>query len=382
MSAKIVSIFNHKGGVSKTTTTFNLGWMLVRRGRRVLMVDADPQCNLTGVILGLNAEWPPEDISDEEFDSQSISFSEHQDASQDFWTANLNRTLYGSLRPAFEAEPRLMEPVNCLPVEGCEGLYLLPGHLRLGEYEVTLSVAQELSGSLLALRNLPGAVYYLLMQTAEALDIDYVLVDMSPSLGALNQNIVSVSDLLFVPTAPDYFSVMALQSLARILPRWTRWASAASENEVLAEASYAFPKPRVRLAGSVIQRYRLYRAPSADQPYGTPTGPFQAWIDKVSEAMKTQFVPALTEAGIVFSDEDYSRAGIPPSRVMAQIQEFNSLLPKSQEHRVPVYELTPEQLQQVGVVLEGSQRQIVSLRRIFSDLADKLIALSEGLSGA
>lgn len=54
--AKLISVFNHKGGVSKTTTTFNLAWMLARQGHRVIMVDADPQCNLTGVTLGLDAQ--------------------------------------------------------------------------------------------------------------------------------------------------------------------------------------------------------------------------------------------------------------------------------------------------------------------------------------
>jgi cellulose biosynthesis protein BcsQ len=50
---KIITLFNHKGGVSKTTTAFNLGWMLARKNQRVLLVDCDPQCNLTGMVLGL-----------------------------------------------------------------------------------------------------------------------------------------------------------------------------------------------------------------------------------------------------------------------------------------------------------------------------------------
>lgn len=44
--------FNHKGGVSKTTTVYNVGWMLAEQGHRVLLVDADPQCNLSSLILG------------------------------------------------------------------------------------------------------------------------------------------------------------------------------------------------------------------------------------------------------------------------------------------------------------------------------------------
>ena len=48
---KRIALFNHKGGVSKTTTTFNLGWMLAEKGHKVVLVDADPQCNLTGMVL-------------------------------------------------------------------------------------------------------------------------------------------------------------------------------------------------------------------------------------------------------------------------------------------------------------------------------------------
>lgn len=47
---KIIALFNHKGGVSKTITTFNLGWMLAEKGKRFLLVDLDPRCNLTGMI--------------------------------------------------------------------------------------------------------------------------------------------------------------------------------------------------------------------------------------------------------------------------------------------------------------------------------------------
>jgi len=378
MTFKIISMFNHKGGVSKTTTTFNLAWMLASKGKRVLMVDADPQCNLTGVVLGLNPEWPEDDEVALEFDDdESEEYGASQDSAADFWSTNFERTLFGALKPVFDSEPRVLTPVDCLAVEGMPGLFLLPGHLRFGEFEVSLGIAQELAGSMMALRNLPGSIHYLLTQTAEELNIDYVLIDMSPSLGALNQNMVSISDLLIVPTSPDFFSIMALQSLARVLPRWGRWAQSAAANEVLREASYPFPEPRLRLAGIVIQRYRLYRSPTEDEPYGTPTGPFKAWIEKVEGASETTFVPALSASGLTLHPSDYEEADIPPSLVLAQIQEFNSLLPKSQEFHVPVYELTDDQLGQVGVVLAGSRARINSLRRIFSTMADRILRLAD-----
>ena len=46
-----IAFFNNKGGVRKTTTTFNIGWMLDEKGKRVIIVDTDPQCNLTGMAL-------------------------------------------------------------------------------------------------------------------------------------------------------------------------------------------------------------------------------------------------------------------------------------------------------------------------------------------
>ena len=54
--AKIIALFNNKGGVSKTTTTFHLGWKLAELGYKTLMIDTDPQCNLTGLCLNADKE--------------------------------------------------------------------------------------------------------------------------------------------------------------------------------------------------------------------------------------------------------------------------------------------------------------------------------------
>jgi cellulose biosynthesis protein BcsQ len=203
------------------------------------MVDADPQCNLTGLVLG-----------EEEFEV----FYENQN----------NHNLKKSLIPAFEAQPKLIEPVNCQPVKNrvnggdIEGLFLIPGHLDLSGYEVMLGMAQELSGSLQALMNLPGSFSYLLEQkTAKKYNADYILIDMSPSLSSVNQNLLMTSDYFFLPTAPDYFSVMALKSLITILPRWADWANRATNFPVLREATYPFPKVIPKFLGTVVQKYRV-----------------------------------------------------------------------------------------------------------------------------
>jgi hypothetical protein len=72
----------------------------------------------------------------------------------------------------------------------------------------------------------------------------------------------------------------------------------------------------------------------------------------------------------------YRDQGIEDSFTLAKISNFNSLIALSQEHRTPVYDLTPQQLRQQGVVLEKNQRKQEEFRQTFSDLADKIIALS------
>ena len=123
--AKIINLFNHKGGVSKTTTVFNLSWMLGTLGNRVVMADFDPQCNLTGMVLGYQGiddlegtycDSPPNNVKD-------------------------------ALAPAFEAKPMQVVGADCVPVPGTDNVFLFPGHIGLAEYETVLGIAQELSGS-------------------------------------------------------------------------------------------------------------------------------------------------------------------------------------------------------------------------------------------
>lgn len=191
-----ISLFNHKGGVSKTTTAFNLGWMLASKGKRVLLIDCDPQCNLTGMFLGFTG------------------IAEIEEA----YKGGGVRNIRDGLAPAFESKPIPLKPVVCEIMRGQENLLLLPGHIGLAEYETTLGIAQELSGSLVTLQNLPGAPSTLFKLTALQYKIDIIIVDMSPSLGPINQNLLATSDFFIVPMAPDYFSVMATD-LSQIFSR-------------------------------------------------------------------------------------------------------------------------------------------------------------------
>ncbi len=347
--AKKVVLFNHKGGVSKTTTTFNLGWKLAEQGKTVVMVDADPQCNLTGMVLGYKQASELED------------FYRMQGAS--------GATIRSGLMPAFEALPRSIDPVDLVPIGSRPGLHLLAGDLRLSEYENTLGIAQELSSAIQALKNLPGSLNYLIDVTAQTVDADVILIDVSPGLGPVNQNLVSTADFAIIPSAPDFFSVMAVDSLSRVLPKWTRWARDAAALPVLQEASYPFPSPNLKVLGTIVQKFR----PRAGQPAAS----FQNWIDELNIAVEQKLVPPLEENGLLLDWSAYKKFGVTRNLSLAQIAEFNSLIAKSQEALTPIYALSAEQLGAKGAVQENWEDSRDSFNEQFELLARNITGLME-----
>ena len=198
-------------------------------------------------------------------------------------------------------------------------------------------------------------------ETAAKYNADFVLVDMSPSLGPLNQNLLTTSDYFVVPLHPDYFSSMALSSLAKVLPRWKTWANTAYETDALKTADYPFPNPHITFIGAAIQKYRprLGRASKA----------FQRWIDQLTQGLKETLIPALEKAGMVDAKRFRDRLGIEPWTPLLEVADFNSLIALSQEFQVPVYALTAKQTGQAGAVWEQSEASMQVFGKTFSQIA-------------
>ena len=345
--AKTIAFFNNKGGVSKTTTCFNLGWMLAQRGHTVVMVDADPQCNLSGMVLDLS----------------------EADALDKFYLEHPERNLKDALEPAFSSRPKPLQPVDCLPVPGQERLLLIPGHVGLAEDEVSLGIAQQLSESVQALKNLPGSFSHLFQITAEHYDADFVLLDLSPGLGSINQNLVATSDFFVVPASPDVFSVMAIDSLARVVPRWLTWARNASQLDALATADYPFPTPRLKFLGMIVQRYRLKG--------GEPTEAFGHYFEELDEAIEKTLTPAFQGAGLLLEPSQYAQAGLEGALRLASISDFNTLIANSQQARKPVFALTQEDVSRRGFVWQTQKASIDMFHQTFEELAEHVEQLTQ-----
>jgi hypothetical protein len=253
-------------------------------------------------------------------------------------------------------------------------MHLIPGHIGLAEYEVTLGIAQELSGSLVTLQNLPGSLHHLFHLTAKQYNSDFIIVDMSPSLGPINQNLLMTSEYFLVPMAPDYFSVMATDSLASVLPKWKAWASQAQSLSVLQKATYPFPSIQPKFLGTVIQKYRIREGT-------TPSSAFQRWINEIQEGVKQKLIPALSRSDMLLPKEAYESIDLKDGMPLLQMSDFNSLIALSQEHKVPVFALSDHQIGQNGIVLKRTKESMNKFGNLFSEAADRIIALTEYAKG-
>jgi cellulose biosynthesis protein BcsQ len=246
---KIISLFNNKGGVGKSTLGFHLGCALGELGKKVLLIDLDPQCNMT--ISGIFEEklhqiWQEEDSFIDDYGSA---------VEKEGLEAILSkpRSIHFLLKPTEDGLNELMEypPV----IKLYENVDLIPGRLSLHKYENKLA---ERWNGLYQSDNLSIRTVTNIRRICDVYGninkYDYVLMDTSPSLGILNKVIISTVDGFIIPALPDMFSIYGIRNIGSSLQQWQREFE--TIYKLISEDKRArFPKRFVQFLG-----YTIYNA--------------------------------------------------------------------------------------------------------------------------
>lgn len=255
MTPSIITVFNNKGGVGKTTLTYHLAHALSEIGKKILLVDLDPQCNLSIIALQMEdiySIWSSEDKFIEDF-------AVARDNCGDFDYKKMlssARSIHFLLKPTEDgtAELEALPP----PASLKENLDLIPGRLTLHLFESKIGERWSgvYQGDPLSIRT-ATRVRSLAHEYAKEFGYDIVIFDTSPSLGALNRHLLSLADGFLIPCSPDLFSVYGIRNIGDALRTWRKQFE--SIFHFLSDQKRAnFPAKFVRFIGYTIYNAKRY----------------------------------------------------------------------------------------------------------------------------
>src|SRR5262249_29687724 len=135
-----------------------------------------------------------------------------------------------------------------------KNLVMLPGHLDIADLDSQISVSLKIASGIPVTRNIPGNLPKLLKEVSKKTEADYVIFDLSPNVGGLNEVILMASDYFIVPTSPDYFCLQAIHSLEKNICKWHREITRFKEENGF--DNRAFPiRNSPQFIGAIQQRY-------------------------------------------------------------------------------------------------------------------------------
>lgn len=335
---KVLSFFNNKGGVGKTTLTGNIAaYLALELNKRVLIVDCDPQCNITQFVLGdvrtIELYWP------DAIDKDDPKVKTVLDVVQPILDGDA--TINKSARPLNKKTNRF-------------GVDLLPGDPRFSLFEDPLSSAwTELpSGKAGGFRVTNWLRSYL---DTYKNDYDVIFVDVSPSLGAINRSVLLSSDHFVTPLGADAFSLLGIRNISRWMTGWIEYYKVGLEQAerlnpgVLDRFSVQTSVPiECGFVGYTLQQY-IAKAKGGER---RPTKAYERILTDVPKEIENYLIG--------FSDKELDFR-------LGDVPNLYSLIPLAQSVNAPIIALKAKD----GLV--GSQfSQAASYRDLIGSLAKRI----------
>jgi cellulose biosynthesis protein BcsQ len=332
MNTPVLTFFNNKGGVGKTSLIYHLAWMYASSGKRVVVADLDPQANLTAAFL-------------------------HEEKIEQLWNEQkLGSTVYHCVKP-LSGVGDIEEPIlqHIAP-----DLYLIPGDVELSGFEDALSGEWPNSmgdSNLYRPMRMLSSFWQVMQMAAAKIEADLILVDIGPNLGAINRSVLIATDHVVIPLGADLFSLQGLKNLGPTLRSWKglwqkRIDNWKNNREVNSYPEFKLPEGRMEAIGYVCQQHsvRLDR----------PVKAYEKWVNRIPEVYREAVLNQRNPETMKQADDPLC---------LATIKHYRSLIPMGQEHRKPIFRLTSAD----GAI--GSHANAVQdARRDFKELAQKIAA--------
>lgn len=292
-----IAFFNNKGGVGKTTLICNVAsYLALERGKKVLVIDADPQCNATQLLL-------------------------EEDAVIGLYEDSDNFTIHSVIHPLSigKGYSKTLRPMK---IEDY-GLDLIPGDPRLALKEDLLSKDWQdaVGGEIRGLRT--SLLFKELLERCN--DYDYVFFDMGPSLGSINRAVLLACDYFVSPMSIDIFSLKAIENITTALIEW-RKKLANGLSQVDEDLQDDIPKGAsfdIKFAGYVAQQYiQKTRAGQSEA-----VAAYEKIMRNIPATINDNFIKRLKMSSSI---RNYELGSIP---------NLYSLIPMSQTAHKPIFAL-------------------------------------------
>ncbi|MFH0972565.1 MAG: AAA family ATPase [Patescibacteria group bacterium] len=323
---------NNKGGVGKTTLAFNCAMSFAKQGYKTVLVDLDPQCNLSRLAIG-----------DSQYKKTLFS--------------KIEKDIYDVLKGVIEggSDIDLNVPFISVPKSN-ENLSLIKGSVNLSFYENILVAAygQAAAGQQLGYFQI-SAIDRFLREKGLKNEIDIFVIDTSPSLSLLNQIIFLGSDYFVVPMMPDAFSVQGIENLGSIFEKWKQnWKNTGKALSGDTESKFVLSGEGLFI-GYIINSYNVYgRQPIKDH---------RRWIEEIPKKVK------------IYLSEKHCRNGLVETswkNSLAKIQDYGRIPAKCQEVGSAIFDLDPKCIDEIH---QGTKENIEKSKEEFKNLSEKILKI-------
>ncbi len=303
MSTSILTFFNNKGGVGKTSLVYHLAWMYSLLRKRVIVADLDPQANLTAAFLT-------------------------EDEIEILWNGQKKgSTIYHCVKPLTSVGDIVEPQLKTVATD----LYLIPGDVELSGFEEALSNEWPSSmgdNNLYRPMRILSSFWQVMQMAAKKVQADLILVDIGPNLGAINRSVLLATNYVAIPLGADLFSLQGLINLGPTLRSWKnlwnkRLENWSDSNEKIGFPDFELPKGQMLPIGYLCQQHgvRLDR----------PVKAYDKWVQRIPNVYRESVLDQKKKEPVKQQDDPYC---------LATIKHYRSLVPMAQEYRKPIFKLT------------------------------------------